>query len=76
MALQETWAEEAANKKHCAPVVEELAGGRLVAASPLTKQDKNLQIEASLNLHPPLFTSKSHSKCSKERPEIPALRMN
>lgn len=45
IALQDSWEEDAVSKKHCMPVVEELATGRLVAASLLTKEDKNLQIE-------------------------------
>lgn len=48
VALRETWAEDAVNKRYCVPVVEELATGRLVAAALLTKEDMNLQIEASL----------------------------
>jgi hypothetical protein len=41
----ETWEEDAINKKHCMLVVEEVATGRLAAATLMTKFDKNLQIE-------------------------------
>lgn len=45
MALAETWEEDALAKPCCMLVAEEKAGGRLAAASLMTKFDRNLQIE-------------------------------
>jgi len=45
MALAETWDEDAARKPCCMLVVQEVANGRLAAASLMTKFDRNLQIE-------------------------------
>jgi hypothetical protein len=41
----DSWEEDARAKKYCMLVMEEAATGRLVAASRMTKFDKNLQIE-------------------------------
>jgi GNAT superfamily N-acetyltransferase len=45
MALVETWEADAREKPCCMLVAEEVATSRLVAASLMTKFDKNLQIE-------------------------------
>jgi ribosomal protein S18 acetylase RimI-like enzyme len=44
-ALVETWDADARTKPGCMLVVEELVSGHLVAASLMTKFDKNLQVE-------------------------------
>ena len=45
LALVETWETDASEKPCCMLVAEEVATGRLAAATLLTKFDKNLQIE-------------------------------
>jgi len=53
MALEETWEADTRGKPHCMLVVEEIDTGRLVAASLMTKCDRNLQIEYSFaGTHP------------------------
>jgi hypothetical protein len=47
VALEESWQEHAAVRVYCMPVVVELATCRLIAASLLTKVEKNLQVEFS-----------------------------
>ncbi|MGQ9687808.1 MAG: hypothetical protein ACUVXF_03325 [Desulfobaccales bacterium] len=44
-ALVETWPEDSLTKPGCMLVVEEMATGRLAAASFMTKFDRNLQLE-------------------------------
>jgi hypothetical protein len=43
--LADSWEQDAPGKKCCVLVVEDVAAGRLAAASMMTKFDKNLQIE-------------------------------
>jgi len=45
MALMETWEADSLAKPCCMLVAEETAGGRLAAATLMTKMDQNLQIE-------------------------------
>jgi hypothetical protein len=53
IAIEDTWEEDADSKSYCMPVIEELGAGKIVAASLLTKFDKNLQVELSfVAVHP------------------------
>ncbi len=45
VALVETWEKDSRSKSFCMLVAEEVATGKLAAASMMTKLDKNLQIE-------------------------------
>ncbi len=45
VALTETWDQDSRQKSFCMLVAEEVATGRLAAATLMTKLDKNLQIE-------------------------------
>jgi hypothetical protein len=45
MALVETWEADSVKKPCCMLVVQDVATGRLAAASLMTKFDQNLQIE-------------------------------
>ena len=48
IAMQETWEEDSTNKVYCMSVVEEIATGRVIGATLLTKFESNLQVEFSL----------------------------
>jgi hypothetical protein len=45
LALAETWDKDSRGKPFCMLVAEEVASGRLVAGTLMTKLDKNLQVE-------------------------------
>ncbi len=45
IAFDESWAEDCRKKIHCMPVVVELESNTVVAATMLTKVEKNLQVE-------------------------------
>jgi hypothetical protein len=45
LALAETWDKDSRRKPFCMLVAEEVASGRLVAGTLMTKLDKNLQVE-------------------------------
>jgi hypothetical protein len=45
IALDENWEEDRQRKVHCMPVVVDLDTGKVVAATMLTKIEKNLQVE-------------------------------
>jgi hypothetical protein len=47
IALDDTWDGDSASKVYCMTVVEELATGRVVSATLLTKFERNLQVEYS-----------------------------
>jgi hypothetical protein len=47
IALEETWEEDSLKKVYCMSVVEEVATGKVVAATLLTKYEGNLQVEFS-----------------------------
>ncbi|MFP3871217.1 MAG: hypothetical protein ACLFVT_10120 [Syntrophobacteria bacterium] len=45
MALEDTWEQDAGTKLYWMPIVVELATGRVVSASLLSKVEKNLEVE-------------------------------
>ena len=47
IAMRETWEEDSRNKVYCMSVVEEVATGKVIGATLLTKFEGNLQVEFS-----------------------------
>jgi hypothetical protein len=45
--MEDSWEDDSRNKVYCMSVVEEAATGRVVAATLLTKLERNLQVEFS-----------------------------
>ena len=59
VALDETWDEDSRRKVHCMPVVVELETDKVVAATMLTKFQKNLQVEFTFAATRPRYRLKN-----------------
>ncbi len=58
IALDENWAEDSRKKVYCMPVVVELETDKVVAATMLTKIEKNLQVEFTFAATRPNYRNK------------------
>ncbi|MFO7553764.1 MAG: hypothetical protein R6W88_01035 [Desulfobacterales bacterium] len=58
IALDENWAEDSRRKVYCMPVVVELETNKVVAATMLTKIEKNLQVEFTFAATRPNYRNK------------------